>query len=233
MIINLKNLTTLVGVLIFSFGCQPKKEEKSDKMKVEEIGAARLTGEASNCKVIYICDTFPMHPNSTDTSAHEHFDTYECRKSWDIVDQVFQQPNPFRSDSLDSRVLSTALHQLIIQSKETEKQSREQIRKSKYPTDKPLLIEGEVFTSLYEGYTGFKSREEGYFSKKGGKLTYDFENSNYHQKWTDTILLILENKTWKLDNVVYGKKTQHKSLKETLENFIQAGKEEQKQMQKK
>jgi hypothetical protein len=76
----------------------------------------------------------------------------------DVVQKIYSAPNPFRNEKLDSSLFSKDLYQLITQSKDTEQKSREIIRMSKAPTDKPLLIEGEVFASLYEGYSNRISR---------------------------------------------------------------------------
>ncbi|SHM43606.1 hypothetical protein [Chryseobacterium polytrichastri] len=65
----------------------------------------------------------------------------------------------------------------------------EKVKKSDHPTDKPLLMEGSVFTSLYEGYTSYtlKSidvKESTQPLDAVADVTIDFENSQVSPKIT-------------------------------------------------
>lgn len=118
-------------------------------------------------------------------------------------------------------LISNDLKSIIKKTIDFEKQSAIEIKKSQYPTDKPQLIEGEVFVGLYEGYTGFKIKE---IKKTKNKVRItvilEFINSNYDKKWNDEIVLINEN-GWKIDDVIYLTESKHnKSLKTLLEKFI-------------
>jgi hypothetical protein len=144
----------------------------------------------------------------------------------DVVQKIFSAPNPFRNEKLDSALFSKDLYQLITQSKQTEQKSRETIRMSQAPTDKPLLIEGEVFASLYEGYTGFKVLTEEVI-KDTALLSIEFTNQSYQQVWTDTVRLIAVGGSWKLDNVIYGKASSQLDLQQLLQAFVAAGQQEQ------
>ena len=144
----------------------------------------------------------------------------------DVVQKIYSAPNPFRNEKLDSSLFSKDLYQLITQSKQTEQKSKETIRMSKAPTDKPLLIEGEVFASLYEGYTGFKvlSTE---VKKDTALVSVEFTNQSYQQVWTDKVRLIAVGGSWKLDNVVYGTPSSQPDLQQLLRAFVAAGYQEQ------
>jgi hypothetical protein len=144
----------------------------------------------------------------------------------DVVQKIYSAPNPFRNEKLDSSLFSKDLYQLITQSKDTEQKSREIIRMSKAPTDKPLLIEGEVFASLYEGYSSFKVLNTE-LVKDTALLSVEFTNQSYQQVWTDKVRLIAVAGSWKLDNVVYGKASSHPDLQQLLRAFVAAGKQEQ------
>ena len=144
----------------------------------------------------------------------------------DVVQKIFSAPNPFRNEKLDSALFSKDLYQLITQSKQTEQKSRETIRMSKAPTDKPLLIEGEVFASLYEGYTGFKVLTSEVV-KDTALLSVEFTNQSYQQVWTDKVRLIAVAGSWKLDNVFYGKPSSQPDLQQLLRAFVAAGQQEQ------
>jgi hypothetical protein len=144
----------------------------------------------------------------------------------DVVQKIYSAPNPFRNEKLDSSLFSKDLYQLITQSKDTEQKSREIIRMSKAPTDKPLLIEGEVFASLYEGYSSFKVLNTE-LVKDTALLSVEFTNQSYQQVWTDKVRLIAVAGSWKLDNVVYGKASSQLDLQQLLRAFVAAGQQEQ------
>ncbi len=86
------------------------------------------------------------------------------------------------------------------------KQSQDAERlKAKGSTDKPLMIEGDVYTSLYEGATQHEIiKTTGETGRT--KVEVQFKNSFYNHAWTDTVLLIKEGNKWKIDDVLYTKK---------------------------
>ena len=143
----------------------------------------------------------------------------------DVVQKIYGASNPFRNEKLDSALFSKDLYQLITQSKQTEQKSRETIRMSKAPTDKPLLIEGEVFASLYEGYTGFKVITTEVI-KDTALLSVEFTNQSYQQVWTDKVQLISVGGGWKLNNVMYSKASSQPDLQQLLRAFVSAGQQE-------
>lgn len=143
-----------------------------------------------------------------------------------VIQKIYSAPNPFRNEKLAASVFSKDLYLLITQSKETEQKSRETIRMSKAPSDKPLLMEGEIFASLYEGYTGYKVLTTD-IVKDTALLSVEFTNQSYQQVWTDKVRLISEGGAWKLDNVFYSKPSTQPDLQQLLRAFIQAGKQEQ------
>jgi hypothetical protein len=144
----------------------------------------------------------------------------------DILQKIYNTPNPFRNEKLDSTLFTSELFQLITQSKETEQKSRETIRMSKAPTDKPLLIEGEIFASLYEGYTGFKVLTTEVVNDTA-LLSVEFTNQSYQQVWTDKVRLVAVAGSWKLENVMYSKPSSQPDLQQVLRAFIGVGQQEQ------
>lgn len=97
------------------------------------------------------------------------------------------------------------------------KKDEERIKKSEFPTDKPIQIEGSVFSSLYEGYSKYTIQK---ISVKGNhaEAIIDFENSLYKESWSDKIILVKES-GWKIDNVLFSKDN-FKDLKEKLNAII-------------
>ncbi len=115
----------------------------------------------------------------------------------------------------DTTLLSKQLSYLVARAKEVEELDLQRVRNSEYPTDKPLLIEGEIFTSVYEGYSSFKL-DEMEVENNTAKAVVTFSNEGYNLNWSDTLMLINEN-GWKLDDVRYNK--DGGSLKKTLKEF--------------
>ena len=94
------------------------------------------------------------------------------------------------------------------------------MKESDFPTDKPMMIEGDVFTSLYEGQDSV-SIEEILMEGQVAHVKVMFQNTAYNHKWSDQIILIKENNTWKIDNVVYeGQQQDIPDLQSNLKNLI-------------
>ena len=127
-------------------------------------------------------------------------DETEVRKT---IATIYSKPDPYHNQALDTAVFSIALDSLVKAAKEVEKMDRERVLKSEYPTDKPKLIEGEIFAGLYEGYTSF-TVEHVEIKESQAKAVLAFENKNYKTQWKDTLVLSRE-KGWKLNDVCYGK----------------------------
>ena len=133
------------------------------------------------------------------------------------VTQFFQG---YRGDyrQADQTFLSQALAAALQSAVEGEKESAARIKASEFPTDKPLLLEGEIFTGLYEGFTGFEVGPEGV---KDGQTVVEvrFRNEPYNVTWTDEVVLVDEG-GWKIDDVRYsGKKAGLLGLRDVLRDF--------------
>ena len=78
------------------------------------------------------------------------------------------------------------------------------------------MIEGDIFTSLYEGHNAF-TIDEITIEKHQAKVLVEFSNYTYKQKWTDEVILVNEN-GWKIDNVIF--KAYNPTLKNTKEILL-------------
>ncbi|MCA6482643.1 MAG: hypothetical protein ACOVOY_11005 [Sediminibacterium sp.] len=233
------NLVSIFVIFLMAAACHADKKQESKTTtndsitSIDSIPRPTLTDVATYCSNYgYSENKYMIIPNVPADSAVKLCMEYKYSFSWDVIPKVFARPNPFRNDALEKEIFSAELSQLVRETKATEKLSRESILQSKTPTDKPLLIEGEVFTSLYEGYTTYNRSDTGYFDYKKSKIPAFFENSHYKEKWVDTLVLSFDNDTWKFHDVIYGRKSQYPTLQGRLKDFIQAGKEEQLQLQK-
>ncbi|QNK64657.1 DUF3828 domain-containing protein [Pedobacter sp. PAMC26386] len=119
----------------------------------------------------------------------------------------------------DKGLLSASLSDLIDKALVKESASAEKMKAAK-STDKPDLLEGDIFTSLPEGYTGFNIGE---IKKEGDKAiaSVEFTNKDYkNTTWKDDVVLIKENGAWKIDNVNYkGETGAGKNTKDVLSSF--------------
>ncbi|GEN74685.1 hypothetical protein [Chryseobacterium hagamense] len=106
------------------------------------------------------------------------------------------------------------------------KEDIERIKKSAHPEDKPLLLEGSVFTSLYEGYTKYQIGPVEIRTIKPNIRTADavieFKNTDVAPKmaWREKVHLInTSGAGWEIDNITFDKIAQVKDLKTKLNDL--------------
>jgi len=104
----------------------------------------------------------------------------------------------------DRRLLSGALASALQSASEGEKESVARVKASEFPNDKPLILEGEIFAGLYEGFTGYEVAEES-ISDGQAVVQVRFRNDNYNVSWMDDVVLVDED-GWKIDDVRYTQK---------------------------
>ena len=124
-------------------------------------------------------------------------------------------------NEVDQQALSTELATLLQQVIEAEKNDAMLTQSGPYPTDKPMLIEGDIFSSLYEGRTG-ATVQKILLNGNQAKVILRLENKPYDTQWTDTAVLIKEGNTWKIDDVLYGQNNNIGSTSLVLNNFLNA-----------
>lgn len=133
------------------------------------------------------------------------------------VSTFFKIQKDFRG--IDKNLMSQELSGLIEKAVKREELEVEKIKNSEFPTDKPLCIEGDVFTSLYEGQDSLNILDIKTEENKATVLI-EFTNKQYKHSWKDEVILI-NDKGWKIDNVVFkGVDVNSKSTKDLLQSFI-------------
>ena len=121
-----------------------------------------------------------------------------------IVNKLYEKQEGIYEKTRDS-LFSKALLQKIEAIRDITKKDVERIEKSNFPTDKPILLEGAVYSSLGDGFTKYIIKTVEIKGKKA-EATIDFEyNSNPLTKWSDKIQLINES-GWKVDNIIFDTK---------------------------
>jgi hypothetical protein len=128
---------------------------------------------------------------------------------------IYSQAIP---DSLFSPELQKTLETAI----NVSKADIEKVKNSDHPDEKPLIFEGTIFSSLYEGYTGYKIQSISVNGKTAeASALFEYNMAAPKVIWTDTIYLINTQKGWKIDNITFDEKIAgSKDLKTNLTNFI-------------
>jgi hypothetical protein len=80
---------------------------------------------------------------------------------------------------------------------------REQRRcRGKFPEDRPPWIEGDLFSSNFEGFTSFRI-EDGAHAGGDVPVAYEFVAGKDRVEWRDVLSLKRVGGRWRLDNVTY------------------------------
>lgn len=138
------------------------------------------------------------------------------------INAIYADKTDVYSRNIDSELYSDSLIMLLNKVIAATRADEERIRLSDHPTDKPILLEGSIFSSLYDGYSGYNIRELK-INGENANIIMDFEYDGIKKKsWTDTVILIKRN-GWKLENVLFNREyTLDKDLKDRL-NKVLAG----------
>lgn len=122
---------------------------------------------------------------------------------------------------IDTALISPTLISLFEKGNQKEMASAEAIKNSDHPTDKPDIIEGDIFSSLYEGVTDVKIKDI-VIADNQARVLVIFSNKHYNLTWEEELLMIKTN-TWRLDNIIYNAKNNagsHKDLQELMKKHI-------------
>ncbi len=130
-------------------------------------------------------------------------------------EMVYKQPIP---GDLFSEGLKKELEKAI----ETSKADIEKVKKSAHPDEKPLIFEGAIFSSLYEGFTRYKIQSADIHDTTADvTVQFEYNQATPHVVWTDKIHCIKENNQWKIDNISFDPIGNSGNLKIRLSDFIQ------------
>lgn len=120
---------------------------------------------------------------------------------------------------VDKILLSKDLNEMIEAASLKQSEDAQRL-KSIGSTDKPMMIEGDIYTSLSEGATDYEILQ----STSNNDLVKSevrFSNKNYNHNWIDTIVLKKEPDAWKIDDIIYSSKQGGgKSTQDLLIKFL-------------
>ncbi len=121
------------------------------------------------------------------------------------INTVYENQASIYDRTIDSSLFSEDLMRLMNRMVTVTQLDEERIKNSEYPTEKPVVLEGSVFSSLYDGYTSFEINKVKIDGDKAEAIVdFKFESPN-NESWSDTVELINEN-GWKIDNVIFSDK---------------------------
>jgi hypothetical protein len=145
---------------------------------------------------------------------------------------VYNQPI---SDDLFSPELKKVLETAI----NVSKTDIEKVKNSDHPDEKPLIFEGAIFSSLYEGYTHYTLQSIEIKNDTANVIiTLEHAGETVDPKkeipmavpkvvWNDKIHFVnIANTGWRIDNITFDKKfSNSKDLTTSLTDFIQYSKQ--------
>ncbi|WP_294284101.1 hypothetical protein [uncultured Chryseobacterium sp.] len=143
-----------------------------------------------------------------------------------FYEQYGQSSEVLYNEPIAQNLFTPQIRKEIEEIVDASKEDMERIKKSAHPDDKPLLLEGSVFTSLYEGYTKYEIRSIETRAIKPNVQTADavieFENTAVAPKivWKENVHLINPSGAgWEIDNITFDKIAQVKDLKTRLNDL--------------
>lgn len=157
----------------------------------------------------------PQPTSSSDAAIHEKVNelyTHYGKSN----EAIYNEPV---SGDLFSKDLKEALEVAI----NTSKADIEKVKKSDHPDEKPLIFEGAIFSSLYEGFTNYKIKSVTIHGKKAEvPVELEYNMAVPTVTWIDTIHLIDTEKGWRIDNITFDKTGNSKDLRTRLTEFTQS-----------
>jgi predicted lipoprotein len=137
-----------------------------------------------------------------------------------VVEAFYQNSTGKVFEEISTESFSKDLISHVVAAKNITKNDIERIKNSDSPTDKPLMIEGPVFTGGAEGHRTFKIIQID-IKNNTASVQVEFSNEAYKIVWKDTVLLVKES-GWKIDNVIFGdNNSANKDAKGLLSGFVE------------
>lgn len=157
--------------------------------------------------------TFSSREKEITEKVHELYKIYD-----DSNNALYDHP-------FSERLFSPELKQLLTDAVNKSKEDIENVKNSDHPDEKPLLIEGSLFTSMYEGYTEYKIKSVTIDPSQNSAevaVNFEYKESKSKYRWTDKIHVIHSGNEWTIDNIYFGGvgyEDDNRDLKTTLKNF--------------
>jgi hypothetical protein len=142
--------------------------------------------------LIFMTGVISCKPSSSDKKEIEQ-----------VLNKLYNLEYGIYEAEFDTGIFSHELIRAIEEANEITRLDRERIQRSEFPTDKPILVEGAVFSSLLDGFTGYHIKEIKINDSTAVALIDMEYDANPKETWTDEIVFVYEN-GWKIDNVIFS-----------------------------
>jgi len=122
---------------------------------------------------------------------------------------------------IDRQLFSDGLKDLLNKATAREEKEVELVLNSDYPTDKPYILDFDVFTSMVEGADSLRILRTT-IKADTAQIDVLFSNGSFDNivEWEDQLIFVKKT-GWVLDNVIYGADNmEFKSLQDLLEDYI-------------
>ncbi|MBB5391470.1 MULTISPECIES: DUF3828 domain-containing protein [unclassified Herbaspirillum] len=88
----------------------------------------------------------------------------------------------------------------------------------------PPIVEGDLFTSLYEGATSFSVKScDSDDQRSSCQVAFEYKKDGAAEAWNDKILLVREDNRWRIDDIEFignDQSSQREYLSDTLADAI-------------
>ncbi|WP_300686759.1 hypothetical protein [Chryseobacterium sp.] len=111
------------------------------------------------------------------------------------------------NQTIPATLFSKDLQETLENAIRASKADIEKVKNSDHSDEKPLIFEGAMFSSLYEGFTAYTIKSVKIQDKiADAQVEFEYNMSSPKVTWIDTVHLINTEKGWKIDNITFDKK---------------------------
>lgn len=104
----------------------------------------------------------------------------------------------------------------------------------KYPDDKPPFIEGDLFTSMFEGANRYTLNPIHVMGVQASAQLHFYHDQGTHldqQGWSDTVLLQRKKRQWRITDIQYGGQFEFGNSGSLRQNLLNELSQENKELQ--
>lgn len=145
------------------------------------------------------------------------------KKINELYNKYGKSNNAIYNEPISEDLFSKDLKKVLESAINASKGDIEKVKSSDHPDEKPLIFEGAIFSSLYEGYSSYKI-ETITVKGKTAEALIQFEYDMVSPKviWKDKVQLVNIDQKWKIDNIIFDFIKSSSDLKTEMKGFIQS-----------
>jgi|GEM_PF-526271 len=148
------------------------------------------------------------------------------KKVYDLYIQYGKSNESIYNKPISQELFSPDLKNILENAVRASKADIERVKKSDHPDEKPLIFEGAIFSSLYEGYSGYQIQSITVKDKTAeAAVRFEYNMTSPKVLWTDKIHLVKHEHEWKIDNITFDRIGSSKDLKTQMTEFVKSAHE--------